>query len=204
MYEDPGPSSHSNGSIVIHVEPLQSAFFAGETFSARITFTNTAVPGPAANSIYRHGSDPLPERPATTTGATFPIKQHKRAAQSITYGSAPLMNPPTSPGTPQYSSQFSMSTPSLSGNLTPKPGARSDKAPPRKGLIGVRGASKAATNGSRLSSVDDDGDTITGMYGKRPLSKRSLSVDVTSRGPLVSASTSSPPKDELLPSFQCQ
>ncbi|KAG2135101.1 Rgp1-domain-containing protein [Suillus clintonianus] len=65
-------------SIRVQVSPSQSAYFAGETFSVAITFTNTRLP-----------STPHP--------ASAPVhKSHKRNAHSIS--SAPLARPPTSPG----------------------------------------------------------------------------------------------------------
>ncbi|KAG9006674.1 hypothetical protein FRB94_000509 [Tulasnella sp. JGI-2019a] len=194
MYEEGSSSTH--GSIVIHVEPLQSAFFAGESFSAKITFTNIAQPT-ITNSVYRNGTldkDSLPQRPATATGSTFTSAKHKRSAQSITYGSAPLANPPTSPGTPHYSSQFSMSTPSLNGALVARLGSSSTKPMVRKGLVGVRGQP-----GQGAPSLVSQDESVMGADGRRRVvPKRSLSVDVA---PSISifggASTNA--KDELPP-----
>ncbi|KAG8894689.1 hypothetical protein FRC01_012814, partial [Tulasnella sp. 417] len=161
-----GSSSNSSGGIVIHVEPMQAAFFAGETFSAKITFTNTHIPSTLAST--QHPQSAIPERPATTTGVVF---KHKRGAHSIAYGSAPLANPPTSPGTPKYLSQFSMSTSSLHGPATAKPTSAANAAGPpitRKGLIGAGGISKAK---SKLSPDVNE--------RMRAVSKRSQSVDVS-------------------------
>lgn len=60
--------------IKVKVSPTQSAYFAGETFSVAITFTNT--------------------RPHNTSPPVQ--KSHKRNTHSIS--SAPLARPPTSPG----------------------------------------------------------------------------------------------------------
>lgn len=154
------------GGILVNVEPLQAAFFAGESFSARITFTNSHPPVvPAANAPKT--ATLVPERPATSTGVAF---KHKRAAHSITYGSAPLANPPTSPGTPNYSSQFAMSTPTLSssGIVTSRTTVpvTAGAPPPRKGLIGPK--VKDANSGSIY-------DRTRGVHARR-----ALSVDVTS------------------------
>lgn len=71
-------------SIHVQVSPSQNAYFAGETFSVTITFTNTRLP---VNS--NHTPD-LASAPAPAQ------KSHKRNAHSIS--SAPLARPPTSPG----------------------------------------------------------------------------------------------------------
>ncbi|KAG8951556.1 hypothetical protein FRC04_005842 [Tulasnella sp. 424] len=162
-----GSSSNPSGGIVIHVEPLQAAFFAGETFSAKITFTNTHLPS-TLSSATQHPQTAIPDRPATTTGVVF---KHKRGAHSIAYGSAPLANPPTSPGTPNYLSQFSMSTSNLHGPATAKPTSGTNAIGPtitRKGLIGAGGISKAK------STLPPDVNERM-----RAVSKRSLSVDVS-------------------------
>ena len=169
----------STGGITIHVEPLYAAFFAGEPFTARITFTNTHKPA-AVTQVSKHT---LSERPATATGVAF---RHKRAAHSIAYGSAPLANPPTSPGTPNYSNQFSMSTPSLNGSLVNKlrsnlaPGA---PIPGRRGLIG-----------SNAQHARADPNIAARIQGRR-----SLSVDVNPHG--VGARSSPFTRDE--PRFTC-
>ncbi|KAG8889037.1 hypothetical protein FRB98_005934 [Tulasnella sp. 332] len=201
MYED--ANSSTQGSIVIHVEPFQSAFFAGESFSAKITFTNIAQPA-STKSVYRNGTldkESLPERPATATGSTFASAKHKRSAQSITYGSAPLANPPTSPGTPHYSSQFSMSTPTLNGALISRLSSQSVKPVARKGLVGVRGNgpdSHAGQPNGSPDGVDMALDAVGSEQRKRMVPKRSLSVDVPpSRSALGGAQLVV--KDELLP-----
>jgi len=71
-------------SVRVQVLPSQNAYFAGETFSVTITFTNTRLPVNPS-----HVPDP----------ATAPApaqKSHRRNAHSIS--SAPLAKPPTSPG----------------------------------------------------------------------------------------------------------
>ncbi|KAI0651411.1 Rgp1-domain-containing protein [Trametes meyenii] len=67
-------------AIRVVVTPSQASYFAGETFSVTITFTNTRTP----------------EAPAAPRSATH---AHKRGAHSIS--SVPLARPPTSPGTPR-------------------------------------------------------------------------------------------------------
>ncbi|KAG2086672.1 Rgp1-domain-containing protein [Suillus cothurnatus] len=68
--------------IKVKVSPTQSAYFAGETFSVAITFTNTR---------------PNSTSPISTLSAPAHVqKSHKRNAHSIS--SAPLARPPTSPG----------------------------------------------------------------------------------------------------------
>ena len=66
-----------DSAICVVVTPLQSSYFAGEPFSATITFTNTRSPESPPQRLY----------------------SHTRAAHSIS--SAPLARPPTSPGTPR-------------------------------------------------------------------------------------------------------
>jgi hypothetical protein len=71
-------------SIRVQVSPSQNAYFAGETFSVTITFTNTRLPV-NSNVTPDPASVPAP-----------PQKSHRRNAHSIS--SAPLARPPTSPG----------------------------------------------------------------------------------------------------------
>lgn len=72
----------TDSSIKVKVSPTQSAYFAGETFTVEITFTNTRTPSP--------NNTPL-------VPASAPVqKSHRRNAHSIS--SAPLARPPTSPG----------------------------------------------------------------------------------------------------------
>lgn len=69
-----------DSAVRVVVTPSQSSYFAGESFSVTITFTNTR-----------------------SAEATPPLKfvgqTHKRGAHSIS--SAPIARPPTSPGTPR-------------------------------------------------------------------------------------------------------
>ena len=74
-----------DSAVQVTVTPSQSSYFAGETFSVTVTFTNT-------RSSALDSSTPS-SRPHT----------HKRGAHSIS--SAPLARPPTSPGTPRTSVQ---------------------------------------------------------------------------------------------------
>ncbi|OAX37755.1 Rgp1-domain-containing protein [Rhizopogon vinicolor AM-OR11-026] len=71
-------------SIRVQVLPSQNAYFAGESFSVTITFTNTRLPV-NSNHTQEPASAPIPAQ-----------KSHKRNAHSIS--SAPLARPPTSPG----------------------------------------------------------------------------------------------------------
>ncbi|KAH9487327.1 RAB6A-GEF complex partner protein 2 [Psilocybe cubensis] len=72
-------TNDADSPVRIVVTPSQSSFFAGESFSVTITFTNT-------RSTEAGPSKPTPH-------------SHKRGAHSIS--SAPLARPPTSPGTPR-------------------------------------------------------------------------------------------------------
>ena len=72
----------SESPIRVVVTPSQSAFFAGEPFSVKVTFTNTRSTPEAAGGSSKPGS-----------------QTHKRASHSIS--SAPLAPLPTSPGTPR-------------------------------------------------------------------------------------------------------
>lgn len=97
--------------VRVSVSPAQSAFFAGETFSVTVTFTNTRSSSkPSQNA----------KRPGTQT--------HKRAAHSISL--APLAKPPTSPVTPKTS---------LPMPSTARPHERAKGKHERKGLVGLGG-----------------------------------------------------------------
>src|SRR6267154_809356 len=78
IFPDASQDKMEDPSIRVQVSPSQSAYFAGETFSVTITFTNTRL---------STASSPTVSAPAPT---------HKRNAYSIS--SAPLARPPTSPG----------------------------------------------------------------------------------------------------------
>lgn len=95
--------------IRVAVAPAQSAFFAGETFSVTITFTNTR--STKAAQAKRAGS-----------------QAHKRAAHSISL--APLARPPTSPVTPRTSVPISTSA---------RAQDRAKGKHERKGLVGLGG-----------------------------------------------------------------
>ncbi|KAE9404371.1 Rgp1-domain-containing protein [Gymnopus androsaceus JB14] len=75
-------ATDSDSPIRVVVTPSQSSYFAGETLSVTITFTNTRTRSPEGETD-RAG----PSRSART---------HKRASHSIS--SAPIARPPTSPG----------------------------------------------------------------------------------------------------------
>ncbi|PFH46889.1 hypothetical protein AMATHDRAFT_68853 [Amanita thiersii Skay4041] len=79
-------SAASDSPIHVTIAPSQSSYFAGETFSVTITFTNTHSPDVAPNS----STISLPRTASYT---------HKRGSHSIS--SAPLARPPTSPGMPR-------------------------------------------------------------------------------------------------------
>ena len=87
-------SGDPDSGIRVVVTPSQSSYFAGESFSVNITFTNTRSP------------ESLPPRPPSHT--------HKRGAHSIS--SAPLARPPTSPGT-QRTAVPALPTRSNSGGI---------------------------------------------------------------------------------------
>ncbi|PPQ84542.1 hypothetical protein CVT25_007612 [Psilocybe cyanescens] len=72
-------TNDADSPVRIVVTPSQSSYFAGESFSVTITFTNT------------RSAEAGPSRPSPHS--------HKRGAHSIS--SAPLARPPTSPGTPR-------------------------------------------------------------------------------------------------------
>lgn len=100
--------------IRVVVTPSQSAYFAGETLSVTITFTNTRTRSPEAG----------PNRSART---------HKRASHSIS--SAPIARPPTSPAglyKPQTPGPESPAIPSRQSSLG------DGTLPRRRGLIGKR------------------------------------------------------------------
>jgi len=103
----------SESPLRVVITPSQSSFFAGEQFSVTITFTN--VRSPEAGTSKSHS-----ERANTQT------RTHKRGAHSIS--SAPLAQPPTSPGTPRTLASFS------SQKLN---GYNGGELPRRRGLIGT-------------------------------------------------------------------
>jgi hypothetical protein len=169
------------GGILVSVEPQQSSYFAGEPFSAKITFMNTR---PAAVSTahsqsaitYTKSGVPVPVRPSSAAGS---ILRHKRGAHSITYGSAPLANPPTSPGTPHLT--FASSTPSLTQPSNPT----KHSTIARKGLVGIK-----HQNGQlgRESAREPNDFPVSAMGGpaapalsadqmRKLMSRRTLSVD---------------------------
>ncbi|KAG1746945.1 Rgp1-domain-containing protein [Suillus lakei] len=68
----------SDPSIRVQVSPSQSAYFAGESFSVAITFTNTR----------------LPTSPTPTNPVSAPVqKSHKRNAHSISLPTSPGLGP---------------------------------------------------------------------------------------------------------------
>ncbi|EJT98979.1 Rgp1-domain-containing protein [Dacryopinax primogenitus] len=75
--------SSSDAGIQVTVTPAQSAFFAGETFTVSVTFTNA------------HRAAPPRSQPRSASAA----QTHRRGVQSVS--SVPLARPPTSPGSPQ-------------------------------------------------------------------------------------------------------
>ncbi len=74
-------ASEPDAAVRVTVAPSQSSYFAGETFTVTVTFTNTHSPEAAQSS----------QRSQHHT--------HKRGAHSIS--SAPISKPPTSPGIPR-------------------------------------------------------------------------------------------------------
>ena len=111
------PSEDVDSAVRVVVTPAQSSYFAGETFSVTITFSNT------------HSSTPPEAGPSSSNSRP----QHKRGAHSIS--SAPLARPPTSPGTPRMSA--------LPPPSRPK---RGDDLPTRKGLVGRARAPQSSEN----------------------------------------------------------
>ncbi|KAK7464716.1 Golgi membrane exchange factor (Ric1p-Rgp1p) subunit [Stygiomarasmius scandens] len=105
--------------IRVVVTPSQSAYFAGEPFSVKITFTNTVKP------------DAGPSTTLQTT--TVPTRTHKRASHSIS--SAPIAKPPTSPAGHRLPRTPSTSVSSINGFQNPKEKEEKDR-PARRGLIG--------------------------------------------------------------------
>ena len=171
------------GGILVSVEPQQSSYFAGEPFSAKITFTNTrpvsisSAHNQAASTFSKTGIA-VPPRPSSAAGSGF---KHKRGAHSITYGSAPLANPPTSPGAPHFT--FASSTPSLSHpHAVNKPNKVT-----RKGLIGRRPPSFATERVDAMDSLPlGPGSAPLSPEQRRLLSRRTHSVDVLPPPPLPS------------------
>ncbi|KAJ3918996.1 Rgp1-domain-containing protein [Lentinula edodes] len=110
------------------VTPSQSAYFAGETLSVTITFTNTRTYSPEgeAGPSSRAGAVPRSSR------------THKRASHSVS--SAPIARPPTSsaglyrPRTPTTAAVPGSPAPSRQISLGPETGTRIK----RRGLIGKR------------------------------------------------------------------
>ena len=97
-------------AIRVVVTPSQASYFAGETFSVTITFTNTRTP----------------EAPAAPRSASH---AHKRGAHSIS--SVPLARPPTSPGTPRTVVPVFPSRSAREGNSGQRKGLIGHGLPPR-------------------------------------------------------------------------
>ena len=76
--------------LSVTVSPLQSAYFAGETFTAQITFTNTAAPATAPSP---------PPPPTTSTSTSQHSRQSSRAGQPL---SAAAAVPGRGPGAHQH------------------------------------------------------------------------------------------------------
>ncbi|KAJ3893392.1 Rgp1-domain-containing protein [Lentinula edodes] len=110
------------------VTPSQSAYFAGETLSVTITFTNTRTYSPEGEAGPSSRADALPRSSRT----------HKRASHSVS--SAPIARPPTSsaglyrPRTPTTAAVPGSPAPSRQTSL----GQESDTRIKSRGLIGKR------------------------------------------------------------------
>ncbi|KIK65894.1 hypothetical protein GYMLUDRAFT_70155 [Collybiopsis luxurians FD-317 M1] len=123
--------------IRVVVTPSQSAYFAGETLSVTITFTNTRIRSPSEGATLAEvpsSSKLVPSRSASKT--------HKRASHSVS--SAPIAKPPTSPAglyrprTPTTAAVDSRPG-SPSANVPVSLGLASDGTPMRRrGLVGKK------------------------------------------------------------------
>lgn len=101
----------NDSGIRVTVVPSQSSFFAGESFSVKVTFTNTQNPDKPTTTGKRSVSNPY---------------THKRAAHSVSL--APMAMPPTSPMTPRTAVPPSLRTPSMIN--------KAKKLYERRGLVG--------------------------------------------------------------------
>ncbi|KAJ3839772.1 Rgp1-domain-containing protein [Lentinula raphanica] len=114
--------------IRVVVTPSQSAYFAGETLSVTITFTNTRSPSPQGEAGPSSKPGVLPRSAHT----------HKRASHSVS--SAPIARPPTSsaglyrPKTPITASGPGSPAPSRQTSLEKEEGSCAR----RRGLIGAK------------------------------------------------------------------
>ncbi|KAJ3783365.1 Rgp1-domain-containing protein [Lentinula aff. detonsa] len=118
--------------IRVVVTPSQSAYFAGETLSVTITFTNTRTYSPEGEA-----------GPSSRAGAASrSARTHKRASHSVS--SAPIARPPTSsaglyrPRTPVTAAGSGSPAPTRQTSLGPE-----DSQPfRRRGLVGKSGSEK--------------------------------------------------------------
>ncbi|KAJ3723785.1 Rgp1-domain-containing protein [Lentinula raphanica] len=114
--------------IRVVVTPSQSAYFAGETLSVTITFTNTRSPSP-------QGEAGPSSKPGVLSRSAH---THKRASHSVS--SAPIARPPTSsaglyrPKTPITASGPGSPAPSRQTSLEKEEGSCAR----RRGLIGAK------------------------------------------------------------------
>lgn len=131
-------------ALRVVVSPSQSSYFAGEPLQVTITITNT-----------RSASEPtsLPSLSAAR-------QAHKRSAHSVS--SAPLAQPPTSPGLLRSTS--SVAVPSSSKLVN---GTGPKNIILRKGLVGLRGAPEGA-----------DHLPLEIKEGRKRMLGKSLSVDI--------------------------
>ncbi|KAJ4477680.1 Rgp1-domain-containing protein [Lentinula edodes] len=173
------------------VTPSQSAYFAGETLSVTITFTNTRTYSPEGEAGPSSRADALPRSSRT----------HKRASHSVS--SAPIARPPTSsaglyrPRTPTTAAVPGSPAPSRQTSL----GQESDTRIKRRGLIGKRlgaeGKDKAVPDlveqrrmkmsskslSLNLGFCQDESEIATGLNDNEELAKptsqmqRSLTAD---------------------------
>lgn len=162
------------------VTPSQSAYFAGETLSVTITFTNTRTYSPEGEAGPSSRADPLPRSSRT----------HKRASHSVS--SAPIARPPTSsaglyrPRTPTTAAVPGSPAPSRQTSLGQETGTRIK----RRGLIGKRlgaeGKDKAVPDlveqrrmkmsskslSLNLGFCQDETEIATGLNDNEELAKR--------------------------------
>ncbi|KAF5385589.1 hypothetical protein D9757_006750 [Collybiopsis confluens] len=150
--------------IRVVVTPSQSAYFAGETLSVTITFTNTRTRSPT-EGLAEPG--PSSSRPSSRS-----INTHKRASHSVS--SAPIARPPTSPAglyrprTPTTATPPGSPVPNVQG---PSGLTLDGTHTRRRGLIGKNVGSK------KTSSVPD----LVEQRRKKMLTK-SLSLSISANG----------------------
>ncbi|KAF8625125.1 hypothetical protein AX15_005539 [Amanita polypyramis BW_CC] len=208
------PSSVSSASesdpespIRVVVTPAQSSYFAGETLSVTITFTNTHSPADYAAYPYTTYASPATPAPAAPTSSRATSYTHKRGSHSIT--SAPLARPPTSPGMPSRS----VVVPGLGTNLASsmlgwRGGARgkSDgerEMPTKKGLVGRPQRAIGKQNGEHTgpvpSSVRKTPATTTATTNETETRTQTSIIEMTTTITTTDLDSMSTSKSDFLP-----